>query len=88
MSVEFFSFPLKNFSSFKFIILNMIAVSCCFDHNLKIICVSQPIIPFVVPPQPVQFLCSGRGGEIDVPYIRSIDGRVPEAFELWDLSEE
>ena len=48
----------------------------------------QPIIPFRAPPQPVQVLCSGRGGEIDVPYIRCLDGRVPEAYELWALSED
>ena len=48
----------------------------------------KPIIPFRAPPQPVQLLRSGRGGKIDVLYIRCLNGRVPEAFELWDLSED
>ena len=82
------SYLLKNFPSLNFIILNIITVSCCFAHSFKIICVPKPIIPFRSPPQPVQFLCSGRGGEIDVPYIRSIDGRVPKTYELWPLAED
>ena len=48
----------------------------------------QPGIPEVVPPRPVQSLCSGRGGEIDIAYIRCIKGWDPEAFELWDFSED
>ena len=48
----------------------------------------HPVTPFCVPPQPVQALCSGRYGEIDVPYIRCLDGRVPGAYELWDLAED
>ena len=51
-------------------------------------CIPQPAIPFVVPLQPFQALCSGRGGEIDVSYIRCLDGWVPEDFELWDLAED
>ena len=50
--------------------------------------IPQPAIPFVVPPNPVQALCSGRGGEIDVPYICCLGGRVPEAFELWAFDED
>ena len=65
----------------------MITVSCIFAHSFKIMRIPQPDIPFVVPPHPVQALRSGRGGEIDVPYIRCLDGQVPEAFELWDLTE-
>ena len=48
----------------------------------------QPAIPFRVPPQPVQDLCSSRGGEIDVPYIRYLDGQVPEDYELWAFAED
>ena len=66
----------------------MITVSCRFAHIFKIMRVPQPIIPFRVPPQPVQDLISGRGGEINVPYIHCIDGRVPEACELWALAED
>ena len=66
----------------------MITVSCRFYHSFKIIRVPEHIIPFCVPPQPVQFLRSGRGGEIDVPYICCLDGGVPEAYELWALAED
>ena len=50
--------------------------------------IPQPGIPEVVPPHPVQDLCSGRGGEIDVMYIRCIEGREPEVFELWAFAED
>ena len=50
--------------------------------------VPQPIIPFCAPPQPVQVIFSGRGGKIDVPYIRCIEGQVPETYELLDLDED
>ena len=50
--------------------------------------IPQPIIPFRSPPQPFQVICSGRGGKIDVPYIRCIDGRVPKVYELWVLDED
>ena len=66
----------------------MITVSCRFAHSFKIMRITQPIIPFRSPPQPVQFLCSGRGGKIDVLYIRSIDGQVPKTYELWPLAED
>ena len=66
----------------------MITVIFCFAHSFKIMCVTQPIIPFCAPPQPVQVLRSGRGGEIDVQYIRCLDGRVPEAYELWALAQD
>ena len=50
--------------------------------------IPQPAISFVVPPHPVQALRSGRGGKIDVPYIRCLDGWVPEDFVLWALAED
>ena len=50
--------------------------------------IPQPSTPYVVPLHPVQALRSGRGGEIDVPYIHFLDGRVPEAFEPSDLAED
>ena len=51
-------------------------------------CIPQTAIPFVVPPHPAQYLCSGRGAKIDVPYICCLDGQVTEAFEPWDLAED
>ena len=48
----------------------------------------MPVIPFRVSPSPVQALCSGRGGKIDVPYISCLNGPVPEAYELWTLAED
>ena len=48
----------------------------------------QPIIPFRAPPQPVTFLRSGSSDEIDVPYIRCLDGWVPECYELWAFAED
>ena len=50
--------------------------------------IPQPIIPLCVHPQPVQDICSGRGGKINVPYICCLNGRVPEAYELWALAED
>ena len=50
--------------------------------------IPQPVIIFVVPPHPAQDLRSGRGGKINVPYIRCLDGRVLEAYELWALTED
>ena len=64
----------------------MITVICRFAHSFKIMRIPQPVIPLRVPPQSVQTICSGRGGKIDVPYIRSLGGRVPESYELWDLA--
>ena len=66
----------------------MITISCCFAHSFKIMCITQPVIPLCVPPQPIQALCSGRGGEIDVMYIRCLNGRVPKAYKLWALAED
>ena len=66
----------------------MITVCCRFAHSFKIMCMPQPGIPEVVPLSPVQALCSGRGGEIKVEYIRCIEVREPEAFELWAFAED
>ena len=62
--------------------------SCCFAHIFKIMCVPQTIITFRAPPQPIQVLRSGRGGEIGVPYIRCLGGWVPETYELWALAKD
>ena len=91
VSVEYIQvskFPAQKFSSFNFRIINMITVSCRFAHNFKIIHLSQPIIHFRAPPQPVTVLCSGRNVEINVPYILYLDGQVTEAYELWALAED
>ena len=50
--------------------------------------ITQPIIPVRAPPQNVTFLSSGSAGVIEVPYFRCLHGRVPEAFELWDLTDD
>ena len=50
--------------------------------------ITQPVPPFRVPLQPIQALCSGRCGKTNVPYIRCIDGWVPEAYERWALAED
>ena len=83
-----FRYPLKNFSNFKFRILDMIAVCCHFAYSFKIMRIPQPGIPEVFPPRSVRYLCSGGGGGIDVAYIRCIKSREPEVFELWDFTEE
>ena len=59
-----------------------------FAHSFKIMRVPHPIILFCAPLQPFQVICSGRGGEIDVPYIRCLVGWVPKAYELWDLAKD
>ena len=66
----------------------MITVSCRFAHSFKTMRTTHPPTPFVVLPHPVQALCSGRGVKIYVPYIRCLDGRVPEAYELLALAED
>ena len=86
--MNIFSFPLKTFSSFKFRILILITVNCRFAHSFKIMPIPQPAIPFVVFQHPVQAIRSSIGDEIDIAYIRCLDGRVPEAFELWVFSED
>ena len=82
MSVEYFQgckFPAQKL---------LFTVSCRFAHIFKTMRIPQPPIPFVAPTYPVQALCSGRGGKIDVLYIRCLDGWVPNAYELWVLSED
>ena len=83
-----FRFLLRNFSSFKFIILNMIQLCCRFAHSFKIIRIPQPGWTKCILLSTAQYLRPGRGGEINIAYIRGIDGREPEDFELWDFSEE
>ena len=50
--------------------------------------IPQPGWTGFILPRPAQALRSGRGGEIDIVYIRCIDGREPEAFELWAFAED
>ena len=91
MSVEYFQgskFPAQKFSSFNFLILNIITVSCRFSHSFKIMRIPQPIIPVRAPPQPVTVLQSGSADVIEVPYIRCLNGQVPEAFELRALADD
>ena len=45
----------------------------------------QPIIHFRATPQPVTVLHSGSADVIEVLYIRCLNGRVPECYELWFL---
>ena len=66
----------------------MITVSCRFAHSFKIMRIPQPIIPFYAFPQPVTVIRSGGGDEVEVPYIRCLNGRVTKAFELWALAED
>ena len=49
---------------------------------------TQPITPFLAPPQPVQVLNYGSSDKIEVPYIRCLDGQVPECYEIWALVED
>ena len=62
-------------------------VSCRFAHGFKIMRIPQAIIPFRAPLQPVTVLWSGSADVIEVLYICCLNGRVPEAFELWDLTD-
>ena len=66
----------------------MITVSCCFAHSSKIMRISQTEWTDVIIPHTSQVLCSGRGGNIKIAYIRWIDGRYPEDFELWAFAED
>ena len=50
--------------------------------------ITQPGIPEVVPPRPVQALHYVRGGEIEVAYICCIEGREPKTFEILDFAED
>ena len=66
----------------------MITVSCYFAHIFKIRRIPQSIIPFSVPLQPVTVLRSGSTDIIEDPYIRCLNGQVPEAFEVWSLADD
>ena len=66
----------------------MIMVICRFAHRFKIMRILRPIILFRALPQPVIDICCGSGEESNFPYIRCLDGRVPEAYELWSLAED
>ena len=50
--------------------------------------IPQPGWADVILLRTAQAICSSRGDEIDIAYIRCIDGREPEAFELWALAED
>ena len=63
-------------------------VSCRFAHSFKIVRIPQPRWTDVILPCIAQTICSGRGDEIDIAYIRCIDSRVTEAFENWALAED
>ena len=82
------SFPLKKFSSFNLRILNMITVSCRFAHSFKIMRIPWNIIPVRAPPQQVTVIWSSSAVVTEVPYIRCLNGWVPEAFELWALADD
>ena len=47
----------------------------------------QPIIPVRAPPQLIRVLRSVSADVTEVPYIHCLNGRVPEAFELWALAD-
>ena len=66
----------------------MITVCCRFAHSFKIMRIPQPEWTDVILPRTAQDIRSGRGGEIEIAYIHCIDGREPEAFELWAFSED
>ena len=51
-------------------------------------CIPQAVIPVRAPPQPVTVLWSGSADVFEVPYIRCLRGRVPEAFEVWALAKD
>ena len=66
----------------------MITVSYSFAHSFKIMRIPHPEWTDVILPRTAQAIRFGRGGEIEIAYIRCIDGREPEAFELWALYED
>ena len=81
MSVEYFQseyFLHKNVSSFKFRILNMITVCCCFFHYFKTMARREPVAVQVLPLHTVQRPCSSRGGEGGVWFIHCIEGQEPK----------
>ena len=66
----------------------MITVICRFAHSFKIMRIAQPGWNDVILLRTAQAISSDRGYETDISYIRCIDGREPEAFELWALAED
>ena len=66
----------------------MITVSCRFATSFKNMRIPQPIIAICALPQPVTVLRYGSADALDVPYIRCLNGRVPEAFEVWALAKD
>ena len=66
----------------------MIKLSYRFAHSFKMMRIPQPIIPVCAPPQPVTVLWYGSADALEVPYIRCLNGRVSEAFEVWALAED
>ena len=66
----------------------MITVCFCFAHRFKIMRIPHPGWTEVILSRPAQALLSGRGGKIEVVYFRCINGREPEAFELWAFAED
>ena len=81
-------FPLKNLSSFKFRILNMITVCCSFAHYFKTMARCKPVVFEAFPPRTIQRLRSGRGGEGDVWFTCCIEDQELNIYELWTLVED
>ena len=50
--------------------------------------IPQPGWAGIILQHTAQGICSGTGDEIDIAYIRCINVRVPEAFELWVFTED
>ena len=89
VSVEYiFSFLLKNISSFKFRIPNMITVCCRFIHSFNIMRIPLLVCSEDVPTCNIQRLSSRRRGEVNVLYTCYIDNWEPEAFELWAFAKD
>ena len=50
--------------------------------------IPQTIIPVRASLQPVTVLLYGSADALEVLYIRCLNGRVSEAFEVWALAED
>ena len=67
----------------------MIVVSYLFSYSLNIMRMRHPIVPILVPPDPVRVIYSGRDDTIkQVTYIVCLNGRVPKMYKLWDLNAQ
>ena len=66
----------------------MITLSSHFAHSFKIMRIPQPGLADVILLHTAQVMRCGKGDEINIAYIRCIDGRDPEAFKLWALAED